>query len=67
MRFYLRWLPHRFLRRLDAAASSRGEDDGTDDLPRGRRAKSSWSFIMPFDLEHYIEDHSTSGEHLRRD
>jgi hypothetical protein len=46
---------------------SHAQSEGGDvDCPRYRhRTRSTWSFIMPFDLEHYIEDHSCNGEHKR--
>jgi hypothetical protein len=64
---YLRWLPDAFFPHIDAAvARAQSEDGAMDCHSRRTGSRSTWSFIMPFDLEHYIEDHSTSGEHLPR-
>ena len=63
---YLRWLPDSFFAQV-VAAVSQAQEDGCTGCPHLRhRSKSTWAFIMPFDLEHYIEDHSSTGEHLRR-
>lgn len=61
--FYLRWIPATFLPHIDAAIARAQIEDGCPDCPRYRPHAQSWAFIMPFDLEHYIEDHSTSGDH----
>jgi hypothetical protein len=64
--FYLRWIPDGFLPHVNAAVSHAQSEGGDVDCPRYRhRTRSTWSFIMPFDLEHYIEDHSCNGEHKR--
>ena len=64
---YLRWLPDNFFPQINAAvAQAQSEASYTDCGHFRHGGKSNWAFIMPFDLEHYIEDHSTSGEHLRR-
>jgi len=74
---YLRWLPDSFFPLVNAAVSQ-AQADGATACPHLRhRSKSTWTFIMPFDLEHYIDnhavrpralhqDHSSTGEHLRR-
>lgn len=64
--FYLQWLPYTFFPHVNAAVSRAQSEDDCVACPQLRhRLKSNWSFIMPFDLEHYIEDHSTSGDHKR--
>ena len=64
---YLRWLPTACFAHVNAAVRTAQREAGWAECPRSRRrSRSNWSFIMPFDLEHYIEDHSTSGEHKPR-
>ena len=60
---YLQWIPDACFPHISAAVSQAESGDGRGCDHHRRRSRSNWSFIMPFDLEHYIEDHSCSGEH----
>jgi hypothetical protein len=64
--FFLRWIPDGFFPRIGEAVSAALSNDGAADHCRvTHRPGPRRPLIMPFDLEHYIEDHSYSGEHDR--
>lgn len=65
--FYFRWIPDSFFPHIAAGVSRELSNDGEGDPCRvSHRPRPRGQLFMPFDLEHWLEDHSYSGEHRRR-